>query len=371
MTIALPRLNTVSDQTGGLRFVRVARFALPLFLFVTASAFEIGEHLIKGEVLQLDPVGQLEVLIFGVVGPMIVFLTLTYILGLMEDLERARRQTATLNLNLETIVATRTAALQASNGELAQANLRLRELDQMKSEFVSLVSHELRAPLATLNGGLEVVGQDVATLSPKAQRILHLLMNETQRLTQFVQTLLDVAQLEAGKLMLTCGPVAIRPMLARAVEVVLGPDQERVVWRLPDDLPPLLADEIYTEQVLRNLLSNALKYTPPQSPIELSATVHDQTVQICVTDHGPGILAAEQVHVFERFYRTPNSGERKASGWGLGLYFAHALIDAQGGELSLQSPVHADPQQPGARFIVTLPIAGDEPEHGEAIADRR
>ena len=371
MTIALPIRNGSMEAKGGLRFVRMARFALPLFLFATASAFEVGEHLIEGEVLQIDPVGQLEVLIFGVVGPTAVFLVLTYILGLMEDLERARSQTAALNLNLETIVATRTAALQASNSDLAQANLRLRELDQMKSEFVSLVSHELRAPLATLNGGLEVVGQDVATLGPKAQRILHLLMNETQRLTQFVQTLLDVAQLEAGKLKLTCGPVAVRPMLTRAVEVVLGPEQERVVWRLPDDLPPLLADEIYTEQVVRNLIGNALKYTPPNSPIVLSATVDAQTMQICITDYGPGIPLAEQDHVFDRFYRTRSGDESKAGGWGLGLYFARTLIGAQSGELSLQSPIHADPQQPGARFVVTLPIAGEEPDYGESTFDRR
>lgn len=369
MTIALPRLTT-ADQAGGLRFVRVARFALPLFLFVLASAFEIGEHLIKGEELAIDPMGRTEIFIFGVAGPLAVFLTLTYVLRLLEELEHTRRRTMVLNQNLEGLVAARTAALQTSNAELAQANLRLRELDQMKSDFVSLVSHELRAPLATLNGGLEVAAQDMEALKPKTQRILQLLMAETGRLTQFVQTLLDVAQLEAGKLQFTCGPVAVRPMLARAVEVVLGEDAERVHWRLPDDLPPLLADEVYTEQVIRNLLGNALKYAPSHSPIELSATVHDQAMQICVTDHGPGIPVAEQAHIFDRFYRTPNGGERKASGWGLGLYFARALIETQGGALIVQSPVHADAQQPGARFVVTLPIAGEEPEDGEAAVDR-
>ncbi len=370
MTIALPRLKTTADQAGGLRFVRVARFALPLFLFALASAFEIGEHLIKGEGLALDPMGRTEIIIFGVAGPLAVFLTLSYVLRLMEELEQTRSRTVALNQNLEGLVAARTAALQASNAELEQANVRLRELDQMKSDFVSLVSHELRAPLATLNGGLEVAAQDLEALKPKTQRILHLLMAETERLTQFVQTLLDVAQLEAGRLQITCGPVALRPMLTRAVEVVLGDEQDRVLWRLPDDLPPLLADEVYTEQVLRNLLRNALKYTPPHSPIELSATVQDQTAQICVTDHGPGIPAAEQAHIFERFYRTPNGGERKASGWGLGLYFARALIETQGGALIVQSPARADLQQPGARFIVTLPLAGEEPEDGEAAADR-
>lgn len=369
MTITLPRLTTSVDQPGGLRFVRVVRFALPLFLFVLATSFEVGEHWLEGEVFRMQPIGLLEILIFGVLGPLAVFLTLTYVLHLMEELERTSDQAAALNQNLEGVVAARTTALQASNAGLEQANLRLREVDQMKSDFVALVSHELRAPLATLNGGLEVALQDEATLPPKAQRILGLLVRETQRLTQFVQTLLDVSQLEAGKLQLTRGPVALRPMLTRAAEVVLGPDDVRVVWQMPDDLPPVLADETYIEQVMRNLLSNALKYTPPYSPIELSAAVHARTVQLCVSDHGPGIALAEQDRVFERFYRTHSGGERKVSGWGLGLHFARALSEAQGGALTVQSPVQADPAAPGSRFTVTLPIAEEELEYGEAAAD--
>ncbi len=156
--------------------------------------------------LLFDPLGLLEIFVFGLLGPLAVYLTLTYILHLMEELEGTRSQTAALNHNLEQIVAARTMALQASNADLEQANLRLREMDQMKSDFVALVSHELRAPLATLNGGLEVALQDEAALPPKAQRVLGLLRRETQRLTQFVQTLLDVSQLEAGKLQLNSRP---------------------------------------------------------------------------------------------------------------------------------------------------------------------
>ncbi len=158
-------------------------------------------------------------------------------------------------------------------------------------------------------------------------------------------------------------------MLTRAVEIVLGADEARVVWQLPADLPPILADETYVEQVVRNLLRNALKYTPPHSPIELSVAVHAGAVQICVSDHGPGIAPAEQEQIFERFYRTPNGGERKVSGWGLGLHLARGLAEAQGGALTVQSPVHADPAGPGSRFMVTLPIAQEEMEYGEAIAD--
>jgi signal transduction histidine kinase len=364
MNTALRNPIPALDVSARLRSVRVMRFALPLFLFVLATGFEVWEHWLEGEAFFVDHLGLLEVLIFGILGPFAIYLTLTYVLQLLTELEQARADTTAINLNLEQRVVERTTALQASNAELEQANLRLREMDRMKSDFVALVSHELRAPLATLNGGLEVALQDEATLPAKAQRILRLLAGETQRLTQFVQTLLDVSQVEAGKLQFTCGLVAVRPMLKRAVAVVFGAEEARVVWQLPSDLPPIWADETYAEQAIRNLLRNAQKYAPPNSAVELSATVQDGALQIGVTDHGPGIPLAEQSHIFERFYRLHNRSERKARGWGLGLYFARVLVEAQGGTLTLQSPIYPDPEAPGSCFTVTLPIAEEEPENG-------
>lgn len=369
MILALIAIPNRSADIPPLWPVRVLRYALPLALFIVVTVFEAGEHWVEAEFLFIDRLGVFEIFIFGVVGPYAVFLTMTYVDRLLHEVDQARARFIALNNDLEQTITQRTTALQTTNEELAQANHRLREVDQMKSDFVALVSHELRAPLATLNGGLEVALQDEAVLPPKAQRILRLLSSETQRLTRFVQTLLDVSQLEAGKLQLTRGPVAVRPMLMRGAEVVLGQDAGRVVWQLPRDLPPILADETYAEQIVRNLLRNALKYTPPHSPIELSATVHVRTVQICVTDHGPGISPVEQARVFERFYRTHNGDECKASGWGLGLYYARALTEAQGGTLTVQSPVHANPDAPGARFTITLPIAEEGPDNGETLAD--
>ncbi|MEI2609597.1 MAG: ATP-binding protein [Candidatus Promineifilaceae bacterium] len=369
MDMALPNPSSRTDAPSSLRSVRFIRLALPLFLFALATSFEIWEHWVKARTLFLDPGGFLEVFIFGVVGPLAVFVTLTYVSHILQELEEARTRMTALNQNLEQVVSERTAALQISNTELEQANLRLREVDRLKSDFVSLVSHELRAPLATLNGGLEVARQYEDTLPIKAQRVLQLLAGETQRLTQFVQTMLDVSQLEAGKLQLTCGPVAVKPMLMRAVEVVLGLEAARVVWHLPADLPPIWADEVYVEQALRNLVRNVQKYTPPQTPINLSASVYARTLQICVTDNGPGIPLTEQDLVFERFYRTANGGERQKSGWGLGLYFARALTEAQGGTLTLQSPVYSDAAAPGTRFTLTLPIAEEGPDYGEATAN--
>ncbi|MBK7180952.1 MAG: hypothetical protein IPH82_27880 [Chloroflexi bacterium] len=317
----------------------------------------------------MDPGGVLEVFIFGVLGPTAVFMTLTYLEGLLQKLEAAQAQATAVNQNLEKTVVERTQALQASIAELEQANMRLQELDQMKSDFVSLVSHELRAPLATLNGGLEMTQHYADKLPATVQRVLELLTTETERLTQFVQTLLDVSQLQTGKLQFNYGPVAVKPLLKRAAEIVLGSESERVTWQIPVALPPVWADETYIEQIVRNLVRNAQKYTLPHSPIVLSAFVQNQVMHICVTDSGPGIPQEKQRDVFDRFYRITHGQEHKVSGWGLGLYFARMLTEAQDGTLTLQSPVHPQPDAPGTRFILTLPIAEEEPEDGEFAAD--
>lgn len=369
MTMTLQSIAPTQDRIASLRPVSILRFVLPVALFVLATGFEFWEHGSEGQPFPGDGLGWMEVIIFGMVGPFTVFVTLSYVLRLLQELERAGLHLATVNQNLEETVLRRTMALQTMNVELESANTRLREIDQMKSDFVALVSHELRAPLATLNGGLEVARQDETALPAKSRRILQLIAYETQRLTQFVQTLLDVSQLEAGRLQMNCGPVAVRPILVRSAEIVLGAELDRIQTRAPDHLPPILADETYLEEVVRNLLRNALKYSPQGTPIGLSAAVESNQISISVTDHGPGIPAQEQAQVFERFYRVAGGSERKVSGWGLGLYFARMLTIAQGGTISLTSPVHDDPDAPGSTFAVTFPIAEGDPDDGQTPAD--
>lgn len=350
--------KTIQQKVGRLRL------ALPLGTGLLALTFELWEHWAEGEPW-LDPIWLTEVFIFAVGGPLVFFLALTYVEYLLKKLRKAIDHITLLNEDLEAKVLVRTA-------ELEQANLRLRELDQMKSDFVSLVSHELRAPLATLNGGLEVALQHEAQIPAKAQRVLQLLLQETGRLTEFVQTILDVAHLEAGYLQVHCGPVALNPLLRQAVNVTLGTEFERIVWQLPPDIPPIWVDETYTEEIVRNLLRNAQKYTPPKSPIELKVTVEENQLCLCVTDYGPGIPPERQEQVFERFGRLPKDNDQRDQprGWGLGLYFARMLLGEQGGSLTLHSPVHPPPAAPGSRFKLLMPLAqAEEVPYGEVVVD--
>lgn len=340
--------------------VRWIQWALPLALFGIVAVYEVWEHLVlKGEpVTSLHLSG--EILFFGILGPAAVSGVLAYIRRLLGEQWAARLEFERLNRELEVRVAERTATLEQRNAEMARANAELRQLDQMKSDFVALVSHELRAPLTALNGGLELALQQTGALPPTARRTLEVMARESERLTRFVQTILDLSRLEAGKLTLTLGPVAALPLLQHAAEAALPDGHRPVRWDVPRDLPPLWADETCLEEILRTLVRNADAYSPPRKPIDIAARVADGRMLLSVTDQGPGIPAEMQCHIFERFYRGQR-GENTSPGWGLGLYFARKLSEPQGGQLSVRSPAHAGAGAPGAEFTLSLPIA-DNPE---------
>ena len=173
------------------------RWWLPLGLAALALFVEWAEHLSESEPISVWFVGEL--VVFAVVGPVAVWLALAWVTRLVDAFAATSAELAVTNEQLETSVAERTRhlqaatdQLQAANTELARANLELRQLDRMKTEFVSLVSHQLRAPLTNINGALEIVAQDAAALPAASQRTLQILVHESQRLSHLIQTILDV-----------------------------------------------------------------------------------------------------------------------------------------------------------------------------------
>lgn len=343
---------------------RLIRTGIPVALFFVVLFYETWEHMLITGSFKIDIHWTSEILFFGIIGPTGVYLVLTYITRLLEEQIQVSNELESFNRTLEEKVQERTETLELRNQELAQANTELQELDRMKSDFVSLVSHELRGPLTTLNGGLELAIQNADQLSPESRRILDVLAHESGRLTEFVQTILDVSRLDAGILNLNFGPVAVEPFLRRLVELVFAAEGREVVFELPASLPPMWADEIYFEKVICNLLTNADKYSPTEEPILLSAAVEDDELIISVTDHGPGIPLASQENVFQRFQRLESGDNMETQGWGLGLYFSRAITEAHHGVLSLQSPVHNHGQAKGSSFQVRIPIAKEAPENG-------
>jgi signal transduction histidine kinase len=332
----------------------VLQWALPIFLAVTAVAFELVEHIQKDELMDAGFIG--EVIIFGFMGPVIIRGLIVWMRNVVEAERRTSAEFQALNRDLEKKVNERTAALEQRNAELGLLNRELRDLDEMKSDFVAMVSHELRAPLTALNGGLELALQSGESLSPRSRGVLEIMAEESRRLTDFVQTILDVSRLDAGKLAITLGPVAVRPLVEQASTIVLASATRKVEWNIDADLPPIWGDETYLEQAIRNLISNADKYSPPDKPIHLCAALEGEKVRISVKAYGPGIPADMGERVFSRFGRL-QSGESSASGWGLGLYLGRKLIEAQNGQIGFVSPIwRGTGKAMGAEFYILMPI---------------
>jgi len=358
--------------SGATRWLRIVRWLLPVILAGVALSYEMYEHVLR-EPSEISPGLIGEILVFAIIGPVAVAFTLGWVTRLLADYQATSDALLAANRGLEQSVAERTQNLQtttdelaAANRELSLANEELRQLDRLKSEFVSLVSHQLRAPLTNIIGALELVADDAARLPAPSRRTLEILASESERLSHLIQTILDVSRLEAGRLTPRLGPVAVEPLLMRTCRSAMSAQPERR-WSVivSPALPPAWADEVLLEEVVGNLVENALRYSPLEGVIEVEVGAAEGVIRVSVSDHGPGIPAGEQAKIFGSFHRV-DADESTVAGYGLGLYFADKLTRAQNGTIWVESPIHDDPSGPGARFIVTLPIAGEEPDSDSA-----
>jgi K+-sensing histidine kinase KdpD len=349
------------------RMIGLVRWVLPLALAVIAVVIEWSEHIATGEGdVTLAFFG--EIALFAVVGPVIVGATLSWFVAILDGYRATGAALESMNRSLEEKVAERTQHLEAATTQLAEANADLLQLDRMKSEFVSLVSHQLLAPLTNINGALEIVAQDAEQLPPSSGRVIQILTLESQRLSRLIHTILDVSRIEAGELKPRLGPIAIEPLLARLCRATVEAEPDRSIsLEIPSGLPPAWGDEVLVEEVVRNLLENALRHSAPAAGVEITAADRDGSMEIAVVDHGPGIPAHAQQDIFRSFHRLGDA-ETTTHGYGLGLYFAKELVKAQAGTIAVQSPVWDDDAHPGARFVFTLAIAPDEPPERDHVS---
>jgi signal transduction histidine kinase len=249
-----------------------------------------------------------------------------------------------------------TEELRTKNEELVRANAELRELDHLKDEFVDLVSHELRAPLTNINASVELLlARDPAD---GAREKLEIIGHEASRLTALVRNVLDISRMQAGRLDLLSAPVDAAELVGEAV-ARQGPAVSGHDWRvaIAPGTPPVLADAERIGEALGNLLSNAAKYSPPGSRVDLSVgpAPDGEGVLFSVTDRGVGIPPGELDRIFERFHRVERGDARETYGHGLGLYIARRIIEAHGGWIRAEST----PGE-GSTFLFTLPAAPEE-----------
>jgi two-component system phosphate regulon sensor histidine kinase PhoR len=233
-----------------------------------------------------------------------------------------------------------------------------KKLDEMKNDFVRMVSHELRSPLAAIKQQHGVILDGLAgDLTEKQRELLSRAHAKIQGLLDLINDLLDVAKMEAGYGQLEQVPLNLREILAELVELL----QERAASQkltlrleVPEDLPRIRADRRSMEEVFTNLVSNAINYSPDGGEVKIAALSHGNYLEVLVQDQGIGIEAEEIPKIFDKFYRVKSPKARQVIGTGLGLALVKGLIEAHRGTVDVESEVGV-----GTTFRVKLPaVAG-------------
>ncbi len=229
---------------------------------------------------------------------------------------------------------------------------RFREADELKSTFVSIVSHELKTPVALIKGYASTLRRSDARWDADTVReSLQVIEDESDRLAHLIDDLLDASRVQTGNFKLVPVELDIDQLVNDVARRFLPQaGGHSVVVDVPADLPLVHADEARITQVLRNLLSNAVKYSPDGGEVRVSSRVAPRDVVICVSDQGPGIAPEDLANLFTRFYRVSSALARKTQGAGLGLYLSKAIIEAHGGRIWAESD-----GRHGSRFSFSLP----------------
>jgi signal transduction histidine kinase len=244
--------------------------------------------------------------------------------------------------------------------ELSAAIAELRQLDEMKSMFVSVAAHELRNPLTAILGYVELLLDNRRhPLSQDHREILQILLKNVLRLQTLTSDLLDMARIESGRIELVLRPSNMRAL----VEIVcaeyrsqLAAKKQHLLLDIDAPLPEVLCDETRTIQIIGNLLSNASKYTPPHGQITISlASTEEGYLQLAITDTGIGIAAADQINMFSAFFRARDPAAAQARGAGLGLHITRLLVELHGGRIWFTSRLGV-----GSTFYVTFPAIDED-----------
>ncbi len=228
------------------------------------------------------------------------------------------------------------------------------QTEQMKKDFVAMVSHELRSPLTPLKGFLASLLQGTAEDSPEARREYYrIMLRQADKLERLITDLLDVSQIDSGALLVDTSPIELTRLVAEQTAEIAAQQPKRSITFIEPDTPILVnADGFRVQQVLANLVSNAVKYSPADAPVEVSVLSVGVEGVVSVRDRGTGILLSDQNRVFDRFFRVENGPDRRTGGSGLGLYIARQLVEAMSGRLWLVSK----PGE-GSTFSFSMPRA--------------
>jgi signal transduction histidine kinase len=278
----------------------------------------------------------------------------------MLHLVEAARQLGEGNWDYQTPVAGRRDEVGFLAGEMQLMGQKLKQLDGLKNDFISSVSHDLRNPLAAIGMYAEFMlsGSKKSELSPESRDMLGIILYSATRLNVFVTNILDTAKMRAGRMQYRLEPVDVAAAAAGVADLykLAALKQELTfVNAVPAGLPRVMADPERFEHILSNLVSNALKFTRSGGEIRIQALAKDGGVVICVADTGAGISQADLPKLFERFrqFEMADRANPSAKGTGLGLSIVKHTVEAMGGTIRVESALGR-----GTRFFIALPAAG-------------
>lgn len=243
-----------------------------------------------------------------------------------------------------------------------------REVDRMKTEFISLASHQLRTPLSAMKWFLEMLlGGDAGVLAKEQTEMIVNIRDSNERMIALVNSLLNLSRIESGRIIIEPTPTNVEE-LVRETLLDIGPrlktKRQRLTVKVDDNIPNINLDPKLIRNVLINLLTNAVKYTPKGGKIEVFVLNKGENIVFQVRDNGYGVLEKEKDKIFEKLYRGSNVVKLETEGTGLGLYIAKSIVESSGGEIGFESR-----ENKGTTFWFSLPISGMKAKAGEVTVN--
>jgi PAS domain S-box-containing protein len=281
-------------------------------------------------------------------GTVIVARDLTETKNFIKKLEEAKN-------NLEKRVKGRTAELEKSKRKVELQNIQLKKLDQLKTDFLNTTSHELRTPVASIKGYIQMLlKRALGEITEEQKKALEVLLRNTNRLDHLIQDILDISNLESGTMKFIPEKTDVTKMVKEVAETMqASADSKRIKINIDiqKEIPDLMIDSERIKQVLVNLVDNAIKFSPEGLRIQIKTRKKKEDVLFEVQDFGRGIPKNKQKKIFERFYQVDSGIDRKFGGVGLGLTISKKIIDTYGGKIWVDSTVGK-----GSSFKFSLPL---------------
>ncbi len=292
-------------------------------------------------------------------GIMLILRNVTERKELELELDHHRHHLASLVESRTRELTQAVASLEKAKKVLEEKNVELTKLDRLKSEFISIVSHELRTPLTSMReGASQLLDGILGEVPPEQREVLAIVLEEIDRLARIINDVLDISRIEAGKVILRRSRLDVSELAGKTVSRFRQAAEEKQVAidaRIPPGLPQVFADPDKLEQVLFNLIGNALKFTPRAGKITIAAEARNGWLEIVVADNGIGISPSDLTRIFEKFTQFAREEGGGAKGTGLGLAITKQLVGMHGGTIRAESELNR-----GTRIVFTLPDCSSE-----------